>query len=285
MADAGPYEDPTPVAISKGALAEHAENCVVAHLNDNEMLEKLVTRHGRDLAAIIVEPVVHSSGCIVLRHDFLRRLREVCDAYGIVLVFDEVVTGFRHALCGAGAQLGVHPDLAALGKAMSNGFVISALAGKRELMSLFTPSGPAYFSGTFNANLIGVVAAQETIRIMEDEPVHDRLFELGNLVGTEINAEIERLGVNAICQHYGSVWCLYFGVRKVEKYRDIIDMASSKEDAVNAAYRAYLRERDILLLPFFTNRVYMSYAHSDDDIGRMVDATKGFLAENRSALK
>jgi glutamate-1-semialdehyde 2,1-aminomutase len=283
--DAGPYEVPRTVAMSAGIPEDRVRSCVVGHLNDLASTERLIREHRNELAAIIVEPVVHSSGCIRLNVEFLTLLRQMCDDYGIVLVYDEIITGIRHGLGGAGAREGVHPDVAAFGKALGGGFVISALAGKRELMSMFTPSGPVLYSGTFNANLVAVVAAQATITVMEQEPVHEHLFHLGDLLCERINEAIERQGVQAICYNYGSIWCLYFGVDRVENYRDIIDTASTKADALNLSYRAHLLSRGILLLPFFTNRGYISYAHTEEDIEMTAEVTEEFLKEHATVLR
>jgi glutamate-1-semialdehyde 2,1-aminomutase len=285
VADAGPYDAPRTVPMSAGIPEDRVSGCVVGHLNDCEMLERIVRSHHSDLAAVIVEPVVHSSGCILLRPEFLSLLRQLCDEYGIVLVFDEVITGIRHGLGGAGAREGVHPDLAAFGKALGGGFVISALAGRRELMSMFTPAGPVLYSGTFNANLVGVAAALATLEIMEREPVHEHLFRMGELLCRLVNASIDELGVNAVCYSYGSIWCLYFGVKKVEKYRDIITTASTKADSMNLAYRGHLLRQGILLLPFFTNRGYISYAHTEDDIVRTAEVTEQFLKMHADELR
>ncbi len=282
---AGPYEQPNAVPVSAGALPEHARNCLIAHFNDEAFLERLVTRHHADIAAIIVEPVVHASGCLRLEPTFLRLIRQLCDTYGIVLIYDEIITGFRHGLGGAAVREGVYPDLAAFGKALANGFVLSALAGRNELMSMLAPEGPVLFSGTFNGYSTGVAAALKTIEIMESEPVHDRLFRLGQRMADGINASIERHGVPAVCQAYGSVWCLYFTVRSVRTYRDIIHFADSKDYAVNVAFRNFMLERGIFLPSYFTNRAFISYAHTDEDVDRTIEATDAFIAAHAAALR
>lgn len=282
---AGPADAPAAVPISAGALSEHASNTLIAALNDERMLEKIVRQHGRELAAIFIEPVVHSCGCLVLKPGFLKLLRQVCDTYGILLIYDEIITGFRHGLEGAGAQLGVYPDLAAFGKAMSNGFVISALSGRRDVMSLMGPEGPVYFSGTFNGHLLSVAAAQKTIEIMRAEPVHEKLFRLGKMMSDGINKVIRDAGIKAVCNNYGSVWCLYFTVDKVDTYRDIIHFASTKDSPGDRAYQTYLLNHGIFLQPNYTNRAFISYAHSEDDIQRTIDVTVRFVNEYRGALR
>lgn len=280
---AGPASRPTAVPSSAGSLDQNTANCLIAPLNDREFIERLVDENSDDLAAIVVEPVNHSQGCLLLDDGFLALLRQLCDAHGIVLIFDEIITGFRHALEGAGAQLGVYPDLAAFGKAMANGFILAALTGKRSIMSLMAPGGPVLYSGTFNGHLLSVAAAQETIRIMRTEPVHEKLFRFGAMLSGAINEDIDRLGIPAVCTNYGSVWCLYLGVTEVHNYRDIIGFASHGS-TLQDEFRRHLRRYGILLPPSPTLRAFISYAHSEDDIDRTVDATKVFLAEHRAEI-
>jgi glutamate-1-semialdehyde 2,1-aminomutase len=282
---AGPAEDPAVVAVSAGALAEVTANTLVAPFNDRDRVEQIVAAHRGEIAAIFVEPVVHSCGCLLPKPGFLQFLREICDANGMLLVFDEIITGFRHALEGAGYQQGVRPDLAAFGKAMANGFVLSALTGRNDLMSLLGPEGPVFFSGTFNGHLLGVAAAQRTIEIMRTEPVHEKFRRLGTMLADGVNRAIRDTGIKAVCYSYGSIWCLYFTVTRVESYRDIIHFASTKESKVDRAYQAHLLNNGIYLHPNYTNRAFISYQHTEDDIQKTIDVSAAFFREHASALR
>ena len=282
---AGPAEEPATVPVSAGALPENAASTLIAPINDEDIVERLVAKHGNEIAAIFIEPVVHSCGCILLKPGFLKFLREVCDHYKILLVFDEIITGFRHGLEGAGAQQGVHADLAAFGKAIANGFVIAALTGRNEVMSLMGPEGPVFFSGTFNGHLLSVAACQKTIDIMRTEPVHEKLFRLGKMVADGINRAINDTGIKAVCYHYGSIWCLYFTVDKVENYRDVIHFASTKDSRIDRAYRTHLLNNGIYLQPNYTNRAFISYAHTEDDIQKTIDVSAAFFKEHASRLR
>ncbi|MBI4265975.1 MAG: aminotransferase class III-fold pyridoxal phosphate-dependent enzyme, partial [Acidobacteria bacterium] len=283
--DAGPAESPVAVPESAGALPEHAGNTLIAPFNDEAAVERLVDAHWRDIAGIFVEPVAHSCGCLLLKPGFLRFLREVCDARGIVLVFDEIITGFRHGLQGAGAQQGVYPDIAAFGKGMGNGFTSAALTGRDRVMSLMGPQGRVLFSGTFTGHLLSVVAAQKTIEIMRTEPVHEKLFRLGAMLGEGINKAIRDVGARAICYNYGSVWALYFSVTKVETYRDIIHIVSGTQASADRAYRNHLLNNGVFLVARQPSRGFISYAHSEDDIQKTVELTARFLREHASALR
>ena len=284
-AQAGSADEMKPIPVSAGALPENAENTLIAPFNDEQITEKLVAQHSNELAAIFIEPVAHSCGCLLMKPGFLKFLRQLCDAYGCLLVFDEIITGFRHSLEGAGAQQGVHPDLAAFGKAIANGFVIAALTGRNKVMSLLGPEGPCFFSGTFNGHLLSVAACQETIRIMRTEPVHEKLFRLGEMMSEGINKAIRDAGIKAVCYHYGSIWCVYFTVDKVETYRDIIHFAATKDSRIDRAYQAHLLNHGIYMQPNYTNRAFISYAHTEDDIQKTIDVSAAFFREHAAALR
>ena len=273
------------IPVSSGALPEHAANTLIAPFNDEETTESIVKRHGKDLAAIFIEPVAHSCGCLLLKPGFLQFVRELCNASGSLLVFDEIITGFRHGLEGAGARAGVYPDLAAFGKAMGNGFVLAALTGRGKIMSCLAPEGPSFYSGTFNGHLLSVVASQKTIEIMRTEPVHEKLFRLGKMMSDGVNDAIRQSGINAVCYNYGSIWCIYFTVDKVETYRDIMHFAATKDSRIDRAYHIHLLNNGIYMQPNYTNRAFISYAHSEDDIQKTVDVSAAFFREHASALR
>jgi glutamate-1-semialdehyde 2,1-aminomutase len=272
------------IAASAGALPEHAANTIIAPFNDTEIAERLVKKCGRDLAAIFIEPVAHSCGCLLMKPGFLKFIRQLCDAAGCLLVFDEIITGFRHGLQGAGAREGVHPDLAAFGKAIANGFIIAALTGRNDVMSLMAPEGPCFFSGTFNGHLLSVAACQKTIEIMRTEPVHEKLFRLGKMIADGINQAIAKTGIKAVCNSYGSIWCIYFTVDRVDSYRDIIHFASTKDSRIDRAYHIHLLNHGIYIQPNYTNRAFISYAHSEEDVQKTIDVSAAFFKEHAASL-
>jgi glutamate-1-semialdehyde 2,1-aminomutase len=284
-ARAGPYDRPNTVA-SPGTLAEVVANTVVLPVNDVGVLERYLQREGSQIAAIIAEPIFQGMGCVPLDDGYPQLLRQLCSHYGIVLVFDEIQTGFRHDLGGAQKLLGVAPDLATFGKAMANGFVISALTGRRELISMLEPEGSVHFSGTFNANVLGVHAALKTIEVLEHDggAVHRRLFELGRLLAEGIDNAIGQHRVKARLQSFGSVWALYFTDRPVRNYRDLLPLRSGRLADLRHAYRDYLIGHGIFINAHAGNRAFLSAAHTDEDVSRIVDATSQFFAEHRSEL-
>src|ERR671914_652164 len=192
--------------LSQGILPEVLDATIVCPFNDADAVERELDAH--DVAAIILEPIPHNIGCVLPKPGFHERLRELATEHGAVLVFDEVITGFRHGLGGYQAVAGVTPDLTTLGKAMGNGWPVSALGGKRELMELFstTPGRPAFFAGTFNGHPPTAAAALATIEKLRSEPVHEHVFRLGERTREGLRDLYARLGVPAVVSGFGSVF-------------------------------------------------------------------------------
>ena len=282
VSKAGPPWEPLPIPASAGSPTEITDQVVVAPFNDETAVERIVERERAELAAIIVEPVCHSAGCLILKDGFLKFLRQLCDRHGVVLIFDEVITGFRHHIGGVQAIVGVTPDLAAFGKAMANGYALCALSGRRELMSLFSPEGPVLLSGTYMGHLLGVTAALVTTRILADGAIHARLWRLGARVRDAVNETIEHLGLDAHCEAFGSVWCLYF-TRRVESYRDAVGDAAMQ--AKNRAFQTTLLNAGIFIPPRYHNRAFISAAHTDEEIDRTIRVVRQFLTDHQAALR
>jgi len=272
----------TPIPDSAGLPPDAIRNVLVGPYNDADRLEQVVTREKDDIAAIIVEPISHTMGVVEPQPGFLERARQLCDAHGIVLVFDEIITGFRHSLGGAQGLLRVTPDLTAFGKAMSNGFPISAVSGKQVLMDELTSQGKAYFSGTFNGNPLCVSAAMATLGVLERDGVHERLFRLGGMIAEGINSQCRRHGVRVHCLNYGSVWSVYFTDRPIRNYRDIV--RHHNREASQAFVHAMWR-KGFYSKPKMVNRWYISAAHTEEDILRTVQAVGEFLSENETVLQ
>ena len=177
---AGPRHAAQPVAASEGQASRALEDVVVLPWNDLALFEKRVHQQGDEIAAVIMEPVMCNTGCILPVEGYLEGVRDICSRHGIVLIFDEIITGFRIGLSGAQGYFGVTPDLATFGKAMASGFALSCLAGRRELMELIA-QGRVNHSGTFNSNVATMAAAYATLEEMERDEgrIYGRLFDLG----------------------------------------------------------------------------------------------------------
>jgi glutamate-1-semialdehyde 2,1-aminomutase len=256
--------------LSQGILPEVVEHTIVCPFNDAQAVELALSDY--DVAAVIVEPIPHNIGCVLPKPGFLEKLRELCSRHGTVLVFDEVITGFRHALGGYQSICKITPDLTCLGKAMANGYPISALVGKSSLMELFstTPGRPAFFAGTFNGHPAMVAAALATIRKLEEEPVHEHVFRLGERARTELSKLYRRLEIPAVVAGFGSVFLTYFLEPPVECYDDLL--RNDKE--LFCGYRLELLGHGIFELPLNLKRNHFSYAHRDEDVDALIDATE-----------
>jgi glutamate-1-semialdehyde 2,1-aminomutase len=256
--------------LSQGILPEVLEATIVCRFNDADEVERALSEH--DVAAIILEPIPHNIGAVLPQPGFLERLRELATAHGTVLVFDEVITGFRHGLGGYQAIAGVTPDLTTLGKAMGNGWPVSALGGKAELMDLFstTPGRPAFFAGTFNGHPPTSAAALATIEKLRSEPVHEHVFRLGERTRRELAALYSRLGVPAVVSGFGSVFVTYFLEGPVVSYDDLL----ANDVDLFVGYRRELMAHGVFELPLNLKRSHFSYAHTDDDVDRLLEATE-----------
>jgi glutamate-1-semialdehyde 2,1-aminomutase len=280
---AGPSERPLPVPISAGA-AEGATSAVIGVLNDEALLERLFEEHGHELACAVTAPVNHSTGCIPLEASFLQRLRNLCDEYGVVLMFDEILTGFRHSIHGAQDLVGVIPDLAAFGKALANSYPISALVGKRELMTHLSPSGQAFYSGTFCAQIFSVAAAQATLNIYETDDVQKRTFELTRLIADAINRAAEEDEIVAVCQSWGAAYCPYFGLTQVRNYRDVAAFMFDETFQLNSEFQRHLLSAGIFMHPYRVNRSFVSAALEQADAERVADVTVDFMKKHREKI-
>jgi glutamate-1-semialdehyde 2,1-aminomutase len=263
--------------LSKGILPEVLDATIVVRFNDLEAVEEAFAQSNDDVAAIILEPIPHNIGAVLPKPGFLEGLRKLCTEHGTVLIFDEVVTGFRHGLGGYQSVAGVVPDLTTVGKAMANGYPISAIGGRAELMDMFstTPGHPAFFAGTFNGHPGMAAAALETIRKLEREPVHEHIFELGERARTGLQSMYDRLGVPAVVTGFGSVFVTYFMEPPVESYDDLL-----RNDVDRfLGYRRELMNHDIFELPLNLKRNHISYAHTRADIDALLEATEGVIAK------
>jgi glutamate-1-semialdehyde 2,1-aminomutase len=277
--------DPVPLPESMGISEDTVESTLVLSANDEAMTERLITKHKDELAAVIVEPIMHSMGVVPLKTSYLKMVRELCDKFGIVLIFDEVLTGFRHALGGTQDIVKVTPDIGVFGKALTNGHAImAAVAGKKEFMSLFPEK--AKVTGTFIASLVGTTAALKTIEILErdNKAAHTQLYRLGDFVRERMVKAIQDVGINVSCRQFGSTWCLYPTKAEINCYRDLLRAVDfEKASAFAVAYRTWLLNSGIYTMQGRV-RAHINTEHTEEDLAKIVDVSRKFFAEHRSAL-
>jgi glutamate-1-semialdehyde 2,1-aminomutase len=213
---AGPDRLPIPYPQSAGMPRANRERIVVVPFNDPAALEDAFARHGRQAACLILEPINYDSGCIQPQPGFLQLCRELCDRYGALLFFDEVLTAFRLGLGGAQTYFGVTPDLCVLGKAIGGGMPISAIAGKRSVMLGLRPVGASEHSGTFLAHLTAVLAALAALEEYSQPGFYERLSALGERFYSGMQGLLEHSGVPVTLQQAGPRFALYFGLSGAE---------------------------------------------------------------------
>ena len=256
--------------LSKGVLPEVTEATIVCTFNDADEVERALNEY--DVAAIILEPIPHNIGAVLPKPGFLERLRELATKHGTVLIFDEVITGFRHGLGGYQSVAGVTPDITTMGKAMGNGWPISAIGGKAELMDLFStaPGQPAFFAGTFNGHPPTAAAALATINKLQNEPVHEHVFRLGERARQGLREVYAGLDIPVVVSGFGSVFVTYFLEGPVENYTDLL---ANDVDMFIGVRREQMKH-GVFELPLNLKRSHFSYAHTDDDVDRLLEAAE-----------
>jgi len=261
--------------LSAGSLDEVLRNTIVCEFNDLESVERAVSAHQSEIAAMILEPVPHNVGCLLPNPGFLEGLREITRLNDIVLIFDEVITGFRHGLGGYQKVCGVIPDLTTMGKAMANGYPIAALCGKRELMDRFNthPGGNVFFAGTYNAHPLSCAAANATLHFLETQRVHDHIFKLGDQVRKGLAGIVSRLKIPATVAGFGSVFLTYFMEGPISRYTDLL----RNDERQFLSYRRGLMKRGVFMLPLNLKRNHISFSHTEAHIDSMLQAAEDVL--------
>lgn len=226
------------------------------------------------LAAIIVEPYAGNMGCVAPAPGFLEGLRTVCDETGALLIFDEVITGFRVARGGAVERTGVRPDVVTLGKIVGGGLPVGAYGASRALMSHIAPLGPAYQAGTLSGNPLAMAAGIATLDLLDDA-AYARLEVLGRRLEEGLAAAARDARVPARVQRVASLLTLFFTEREVRNEAD----AKSSDLARFAAFHAAMLRRDILLPPSQFECFFLSLAHTDADVAEIVEAARASLKE------
>ena len=242
----------------------------VCRFNDLSDVERVVREHPKGIAAVILEPVPHDIGCVLPDYVFLFGLRDLCTREGIVLIFDEVISGFRHHIGGYQTICGITPDLTALGKAMANGYPCSAVCGKAALMNRFDtrPGGDVFFAGTFNGHAYAMAACAATIGLLEGGEVHRRLFRLGHMMRQGLEEIFRGAGIPAVVTGLGSVFVVYFMEGEIRCYDDLL-----RNDAgLFVGIRRDARPEGVFMLPVNLKRCSIAAAHTAEDIAFALEA-------------
>lgn len=270
---------------SPGVPKNVAADTITVPYNDSDAIAAVMTEHGQEIAAVIVEPVAGNMGLVLPESGYLEKLRQLTTESGALLIFDEVMCGFRASLGGAQAAYGVTPDLTCLGKIIGGGLPVAAYGGRRDIMSFISPAGPVYQAGTLSGNPLAMTAGLATLQILTAEPTrgepdYSRRLTLQTkklVLGWEQQAK--KADVPVQVHQAGSMFGLFFNAHHV---RDYATSAASDQEAFKVWFRAML-EQGIYLAPSQFETIFLSGAHTDADIETTLDASeKAFAAVKRA---
>jgi glutamate-1-semialdehyde 2,1-aminomutase len=259
---------------SAGVPAALAALTTILPFNDFEQLEELFVNQGHEIAALILEPVPANAGLYLPKPGFLEKIRELTTKYGAVLIFDEVMTGFRVAKGGVQEIKNIKPDLTALGKVIGGGLPVGAFGGKREIMDYLAPDGPVYQAGTLSGNPLAMVAGLTQLKELEKSHAYARLEELGAILESGIQEIMRKTGRELTFNRIGSMFCLYFNGKPVWNLED-----AKKSDA--AAFVSFFHkclDGGVYLAPSPYEAGFLSTAHSEDDLDQTLEIMEKALS-------
>ena len=259
---------------SAGVPSAIANETIVLRYNDIAGLDDTFRREGELIAGVIVEPIAGNMNLVMPVSGFLEQLRALCDRYGAVLIFDEVMTGFRVHAGGAQARFGVVPDLTTLGKVIGGGMPVGAFGGKRAIMEKIAPLGPVYQAGTLSGNPVAVAAGLATLAITEEVGFYDRLSRTTQTLADGLAAAAKDAGVTFCAQAAGGMFGLYFSQWIPDTYERVMRCDTAR---FNRFFHAMLAE-GIYLAPSAYEAGFVSAAHSDDDIAATIEAARRAFA-------
>ncbi|MCF6171483.1 MAG: glutamate-1-semialdehyde 2,1-aminomutase [Bacteroidales bacterium] len=256
---------------SPGVTKATAKDTLLADYNELDSVELLLKKHQGEVAAIIVEPVAGNMGVVPPEKGFLEGLRKLADNYGALLIFDEVITGFRLAKGGAQEYYGVHPDLTTLGKIIGGGLPVGAYGGKAEIMDLLAPDGPVYQAGTLSGNPLAMAAGLAMLKALNETPgFYEALESKAARLENGLRENLEKTATPGVVNRVGSLLTLFFTQKEqVTSYDEA--MASDTEKFAN--YFRHSLENGIYLAPSQFEAMFVSYAHTDEDIDKCIAAS------------
>ncbi len=259
---------------SPGVPESYARNTITLPLNDISALKTVIKNEWRSIACVIIEPVVGNIGCVLPKPGFLESLRKLTKDNNIVLIFDEVMTGFRVAYGGAQAYFGIKPDMTCLGKVIGGGLPVGAYGGKKEFMSMVSPDGPVYQAGTLSGNPIAMTAGIETLKIISKKNVYRDLEKTAMLLEQGLRDAALKAGIKTKFYRAGTMFCTYFTDTEVFDYKT----AKTSDTSRFSQYFSCMLKRGINLAPSQFEAGFLSTAHTEKDIEKTVKAAyRSFL--------
>jgi glutamate-1-semialdehyde 2,1-aminomutase len=262
------------VPTSPGVTSGNAADTLVADYNDIESVKKLVAENKDKIAAVIIEPIAGNMGVVKANDDFIKELRCICDEENIVLINDEVMTGFRVAAGGAQEVLGIIPDLSTFGKIIGGGLPVGAFGGKAEIMDMIAPSGPVYQAGTLSGNPLAMAAGYAALsHINENKEIYNELEEKSSYLKKGMKKNLDELGKSYAINRVGSMSCMFFKEGPVENFNDAVN----SDTELYGKYFHEMLKRGIYLAPAQFEALFVSTAHSTEDLDKTIVAHRESL--------
>ncbi|AAR33670.1 glutamate-1-semialdehyde 2,1-aminomutase [Geobacter sulfurreducens] len=259
---------------SPGVPVDVAKNTLTAQFNDLDSVSKLIDENKNEIACIIVEPIAGNMGTVPPGEGFLEGLRSICDSEGIVLIFDEVMTGFRVAYGGAQELYGVTPDMTTLGKIIGGGLPVGAFGGKKDIMKLLSPSGGVYQAGTLSGNPLAMTAGIETLKLLQADGFYEQLEQTSRRLAEGITEAAKSAGYPIYPTRVGSMFCTFFTSNEVKDW----PTATTCDTKAFAAFFRMMLEKGIYLAPSQFETAFVSIAHTEVEIEKTIVAARSCFA-------
>ena len=259
---------------SAGIPESFAKETIVLPYNDLKSVQDAFSQSGEEIAAIIVEPYPANCGLILPEDGYLEGLRKACTENGSVLIFDEVMTGFRLGIGGVQERTGVTPDLTAMGKIIGGGLPVGAFGGKVEIMDYLAPLGPVYQAGTLSGNPLAMAAGIASLKMLKENPPYERLEKLGSMLADGIRETAEKKGLALQVPQVGSMFCLFFSPSPVGNFEQAL---GSDADAFKKIFQSCL-SNGIYLPPSAYETCFLSAAHGEDEISQTLEQIRSALS-------
>jgi glutamate-1-semialdehyde 2,1-aminomutase len=262
------------VPTSPGVTKAIASDTLLADYNDINSVKKLVKEYKDQIAAVIIEPIAGNMGVVQANVDFLVELRDICNKEKIVLIFDEVMSGFRVAAGGAQEILGIKPDLSTFGKIIGGGLPVGAFGGKREIMEKLSPSGPVYQAGTLSGNPLAMAAGYAALSYIKEHPeIYVQLEKSSMYLENGFKENLKSIGKNYAMNRVGSMMCMFFTEQPVNDFKS----ALTSDTALYGKYFHEMLNRGIYLAPAQFEALFVSTAHTKEDLDKTIKAHRESL--------
>ena len=266
---------------SNGITEGVVKDTITLPFGDFEKLKKTL-ENNKDIACVIIEPIPANMGLIETEKEYLEKVREITKEKNVVLIFDEVISGFRVSLGGAQKVFGIKPDLTVLGKIIGGGYPVGGFGGKKEIMNLISPVGNVYHAGTLSGNPISVAAGIETISILKENPeIYENVNKKTENLVNKINELIKKYDVPASVNHFGSLFTIFFSKEKVKTLED----AMNTNDGFYSVYFDTMLENGVIVPPSKYEAHFVSYIHNDEDVEKLLKGVEKTFQKIAEKLK